>query len=77
MKQQTDQGKKEVEEWRKGNKMILSTKNLVFKEWPARKLVDQYIGPYIINKVVSTNAIKLWLPTLVRIYLVINVSQVV
>jgi len=39
--------------------MILSIKNLVFKERLARKLVDQYVGLYIIDKVVSTNIIEL------------------
>ena len=53
---------------------MLSTKDLAFKEQPARKLVDQYIGPYIIDKVVSTNAIKLRLPTAMRIYPVVNIS---
>ena len=53
---------------------MLSTKNLVFKERPARKLMERYIGPYMIEKVVSLNAIKLQLPSLMRIYLVINVS---
>ena len=38
---------------------MLSTRDLVFKERPARKLVDWYIGPYIIEEVVSTNAVKL------------------
>jgi len=38
---------------------MLSIKDLVFKERPARKLVDQYVGLYIIDKVISTNAIKL------------------
>jgi len=33
-------------------------KDLVFKERPVKKLVDQYVGPYI-NEVVSTNAVKL------------------
>jgi len=37
----------------------LSTKDLVFKERLARKLVDQYVGPYTIEEVVSTNAVKL------------------
>ena len=32
--------------------IILSTKDLVFKERPVKKLVDQYIGLYIINKIV-------------------------
>ena len=56
---------------------MLSTKDLVFKEQLVRKLVNWYISPYIINKVVSTNTIKLWLPTSIRIHLVVNISQVV
>ena len=38
---------------------MLSIKDLAFKERLARKLVDQYIGPYTIEEVVSTNTIKL------------------
>jgi len=38
---------------------MLSTKDLMFKEKPARKLVDQYVDPYTIEEVVSTNAVKL------------------
>jgi len=56
---------------------MLSTKDLVFKEWPARKLVDQYVGLYIIDEVVLTNAIKLKLLTTMRIHPVINISWVV
>ena len=54
---------------------MLSTKNLIFKEQPAGKLVDQYVGLYIIVKIVSTNAIKLQFPTSMRIYPVVNVLQ--
>jgi len=56
---------------------MLSIKDLVFKERPAKKLVDRYVGPYIIDKVVSTNIVKLQLPTSIRIHLVVNVSQIV
>ena len=56
---------------------MLSTKDLMFKEQLVRTLVDWSIGPYIIDEVVSTNAIKLWLLTLMRIHLVVNVSWVV
>ena len=38
---------------------MLSTKDLVFKEKLARKLVNQYVGPYTIEEMVSTNAVKL------------------
>jgi len=49
----------------------------VFKERPARKLVDRYMGLYTIEEVVSTNAVKLRLPTLMRIHPVVNVSRIV
>ena len=55
----------------------MSTKDLVFKERLAKKLVDQYVGPYVIEEVVSTNAVKLQLPTSMRIHLVVNVSRIV
>ena len=53
---------------------MLSMKDLVFKERPAKKLVDQYVGLYVINKVISTNIVKLQLPTSMRIHLVMNIS---
>ena len=56
---------------------MLSTKNLVFKERQAKKLVDWYVGLYFINKVVFINAVKLWLSTSMRIHLVVNASQIV
>ena len=77
MRRQADRGRKKSKAWKKGEKVLLSTKDLVFKERPARKLVDQYVSPYTIEKVVSTNAVKLQLPTSMRIHSVINVSQIV
>ena len=56
---------------------MLSMKDLVFKERPVRKLVEQYVGPYEIEEVVSTNAVKLQLLSSMRIHLVVNVSQIV
>ena len=56
---------------------MLSTKNLVFKERPACKLMERYVGPYMIEEVVSLNAVKLQLPSSMRIHLVVNVSQIV
>ena len=77
MKRQVDKKRKETEDWKKGNRILLSIKDLVFKEKLARKLVDQYIGPYIIEEVVSTNVVKLRLPTSMRIHLVVNMSQII
>ena len=69
-----DRNKKETEEWKKGNKVLLSTKDLVFKERPVRKLTERYVRLYMIEEVVSSNAVKLWLPILMRIHLVVNIS---
>jgi len=54
--------------------VILSMKDLVFKEQLAKKLVDRYVGPYTIDEVISTNVVKLWLPMSMRIHPVVNVS---
>jgi len=40
MKRQADRGRKETEDWKKGDRVLLSTKDLVFKERLTRKLVD-------------------------------------
>jgi len=77
MKRQADSRRKKVEVWKVGNSVMLSTKNLIFKERLAKKLVDQYIGVYIIDKVISTNVVKLQLPTSMRIHPVVNVNQIV
>ena len=77
MKRQTDKRRKKSEDWKKGDRVLLSTKNLVFKERPVRKLVERYIGPYRIEEVVLINTVKLQLPISMRIYLVVNISQIV
>jgi len=77
MKQQVDRRRRKIEVWKVGDKVMLSMKDLVFKEQLEKKLVDQYIGPYTIKNVISTNTVKLQLPTLMRIHLIVNISQVV
>ena len=55
----------------------MSTKDLVFKERPSKKLTERYVGSYAIEEVVSSNAVKFHLPSLMRIHLVVNVSRIV
>ena len=40
MKRQADKGRRETEDWKRGDRVLLSTKDLVFKERLVRKLVD-------------------------------------
>jgi len=68
MKQQVNRGRRDVEMWKAGDRVMLSMKDLVFKERPAKKLMDYYVGPYIIDEVVSTNMVKLKLPVSMRIH---------
>jgi len=49
----------------------------VFKERPSKKLMERYVGPYVIEEVVSSNAVKLRLLSSMRIHPVVNVSQIV
>ena len=77
MKKYVDHSRRKTEEWKRGDRMLLSTKDLVFKERPVRKLTERYVEPYEIEEVVSSNAVKLQLPTSMRIHLVVNVSQIV
>ena len=63
--------------WKKGDRVLLSTKDLVFKERPTKKLTERDVGPYAIKEVVLSNVVKLQLPSLMRIHPVINVSRIV
>ena len=49
----------------------------MFKERPTKKLMERYMRPYAIEEIVLSNVVKLQLPSLMRIYLVVNVSQIV
>ena len=77
IKRYTDRGRKETEKWKKGDWVLLSTKDLVFKKRPSKKLMERYVGPYTIEEVVSSNAVKLRLPSSMRIHLVVNISRIV
>jgi len=77
MRKQVNRRRREVKEWKKREKVMLSTKDLVFKKRPTKKLTERYVGPYEIEEVMSRNTVKLKLPVSMRIHLVVNVSKVV
>lgn len=77
MRRYADRLRGEVPEYKEGDLVLLSTKDLVFKQRPTRKLMEKFIGPYKIKKVVSKNAVELTLPNTIKIHPVVNVSRVV
>ena len=40
------------------------------------KLMERFVGPYKIKKIVSTNVVELKLPSTIKIHPVVNVSRI-
>jgi len=66
------------EEYRVDNWALLSTKDLKFQMQGrySEKLIEQFVGPYKVKRIISTNAIELELPSTMKIHPVVNVSRV-
>ena len=79
IKRQADRSRKEAEEYRVGNKILISMKDFSMElmKRATKKLMEKFIGPYVVRKIVSKNAVKLELPALLRIHLVVNVRRIV
>ena len=78
MKKFTDKRQGEREEYKVEDLVLLSIKNLKqqMKGKRSEKLTKQFVGPYKVKGIVSSNTIKLKLPRSIRIYPVVNVSRV-
>ena len=61
MKKYADRHRGEVEEYRVGDLVLLSTKDLKYQMVGRRteKLTERFVGPYKVKLIVSTNAIEL------------------
>ena len=79
MKRQADRSRKEAEEYRVGDKVLISTKDFSAKlmKRVTKKLTEKFIGPYVVKKIVSKNAVELELPVSLRVYPVVNVRRLV
>ena len=78
IKKYVDRKRGEVDDYKVGDLVILSTKNLKYQMVGRRteKLMEKFVGPYRIKKIVSSNAVELKLPSTVKIHLVVNVSRI-
>jgi len=78
IKRFVDRKRGKSEEYRVEDLVLLSIKNLKWqmKRRRLEKLTEQFVGPYKIKGIVSSNAVELKLPRLIRIYPVVNVSRV-
>ena len=78
MKRYTDRKRAEVDEYKVGDLMMLSTKNLKYQivDRGMKKLIEKFVGPYKIKKVILLNTVELELHSIVKIHPVVNVSRV-
>jgi len=78
MKRYADRERGEVEEYRVGDLVLLSTKDLKYQMVGrcTDKFTECFVGPYKVKAIISSNAIELDLPSTVRIHPVVNVSRV-
>ena len=78
MKKYADRRRSEVNEYKVEDLVMLSTKNLKYQMVGRRteKLTERFVGPYKVQKIVLLNAVKLELPSTVKIHLVVNVSRI-
>ena len=78
MKKFADRKQGKEEEYRVGDLVLLSTKDLKWqmKGRRSEKLMECFVGPYKVKGIVSSNTIELELPKTIKIHPVVNVSRV-
>jgi len=78
MRKYADKKRSDIDEYKVGDLVILSTKDLKYKMVGRRteKLMERFVGPYRVKEIILLNTVKLELPSTVKIHLVVNVSRV-
>ena len=79
MKRQADRNRKEAEKYKVGDKVLISTKDFSkeLMKRATKKLMEKFIGPHMVRKIVSENVVELELLSSLRIHLVVNVRRIV
>ena len=78
IKKYVNRKRKEVDNYKVGDLVRLSTKDLKYQIVGRRteKLTERFVGPYRIKKIILSNTVELELPNIVKIHLVVNVSRI-
>jgi len=78
MKKYADKKRGEVNDYKVGDLVMLSTKDLKYQMVGRRteKLTERFVGSYKVKKIVSLNAVELELPDTIKIHLVVNISGI-
>jgi len=78
MRKYTNRKRSDIDKYKVGDLVMLSTKDLKYQMVGRRteKLTKRFVGPYKIKEIISSNVVKLELPSTVRIHPVVNVSRI-
>ena len=78
IKKYIDRKRAEVNEYKVGDLVMLSTKNLKYQMVRRRieKLIEKFVGSYKIKKIVLSNTVELELPSTIKIHMIVNVSRI-
>jgi len=78
IKKYTDRKRGEVDNYKKEDLVMLSTKDLKYQIVGRRmeKLTERFVGPYKVKKIISSNMVELKLPSTVKIHPVVNISRI-
>ena len=78
IKKYADKKREEVDDYKVGDLVMLSTKDLKYQMVGrrAKKLMERFIGPYKIKKIILSNVVELELPSTVKIHPVVNISRI-
>ena len=78
MKKYVDRKRGEVDNYKVGDLVMLSTKDLKYQMIGRRteKLTERFVGPYKIKKIMLSNAVELELPSTIKTHPVVNISRI-
>jgi len=78
MKKYVDKKRGEADDYKVGDLVMLSTKDLKYQMVGRRmeKLMERFVGPYKIKKIISSNVVELELPNTIKIHPVVNISRI-
>jgi len=78
MKKYMDRKRGEADNYKVGDLVMLSTKDLKYQMVGRRteKLTERFVGPYKIKKIISSNTVELELSSTIKIHPVVNVSRI-
>ena len=78
MKKYADRKRAEVKEYKVGDLVMLSTRDLKYQMVGRRmeKLTERFVGSYKIKRIILMNVVELELSSIIKIHPVVNVSRI-